>query len=231
MEFPKKSIYPLLYLVGLVILIYLFWNTPFLYPLKLLVVFFHESSHALATILTGGRVAEMVVVFQQGGHVLSQGGNRFIILNAGYLGSLLWGFLIYLVATFSRADKFTMMILGSSIGIITILFVRDWFTLLFGIMVATVMILSARYLHEKINDFVLRLIGLTSMIYVPLDIFSDTLQRSHLVSDARMLAEEYGGATLIWGGIWLLISIFLIVLCLQWTIRKPKIEQTELNHS
>jgi len=48
------------------------------------------------------------------------------------------------------------------------------------------MILAARYLGEGLNDFLLRLIGLTSMVYVPHDIYSDTIAHSSMLSDARM---------------------------------------------
>lgn len=85
----------LFYLLGMLSLIILGWEYALLYPLKLLVVFFHESSHALATLLTGGNVQELVLVKEEGGHVISTGGNRFISLSAGYLGSLLWGIVIY----------------------------------------------------------------------------------------------------------------------------------------
>jgi len=53
-------------------------------------------------------------------------------------------------------------------------------------------------------------IGLTSMIYVPYDIFSDTIARPGLPSDAHMLADEFGGATVLWGGAWLVISVVMI---------------------
>jgi hypothetical protein len=76
------------------------------------------------------------------------------------------------------------------------------------------MILVARYLGEEVNDFLLRLIGLTSMVYVPHDIYSDTIAHSSLLSDARMLANEYGGATVLWGAAWLAISVILILYCL-----------------
>jgi len=210
----------LLYLIGILALIVILWNHAILYPLKILVVFFHESSHAIATIVSGGSVKEMVVVFQQGGHVISQGGNQFLILNAGYLGSLVWGFLIYVVATFSNADKLTMMSLGIVVAIITLFFVSNLFAILFGVATVLAMIFSGKYLSNKINDFLLRVIGLTSMIYVPLDIFSDTIYRSNLISDARMLAEQYGGATVIWGGVWLILSLITIFLCLRWTLKK-----------
>ncbi|HHI69922.1 MAG TPA: M50 family peptidase, partial [Rhodobacteraceae bacterium] len=75
---------------------------------------------------------------------------------------------------------------------------------------------SARYVPHDVNDLALRVIGLTSMIYVPLDIFSDTIARSGIRSDAYMLAERFGGATVIWGGLWLLISLAVIGVCFRY---------------
>jgi hypothetical protein len=81
------------------------------------------------------------------------------------------------------------------------------------------MILAARYLGEGLNDFLLRLIGLTSMVYVPHDIYSDTIARSSLLSDARMLAHEYGGATVLWGAAWFTVSVVLILSCLNSSVK------------
>jgi hypothetical protein len=207
------------YLFVLLVLIAGLWDYPVLLPLKLLVVFFHESSHALATVLTGGRVAEMVVVAQQGGHVMSLGGNRFITLSAGYLGSLAWGMVIYTIATVTHWDRMAMFILGLGIAAITLIFVSNGFALAFGLLTAIAMMLAARFLNRDVNDFLLRLIGLTSILYVVLDIYSDTIARSHLRSDARMLAEEFGGATLLWGGLWIAISVLAMLGCLYWSIK------------
>ena len=201
--------------IAIVVAIFFLWNTVFLYPLKLLVVFFHESSHAIATILTGGKVIALEVVPQAGGHVISSGGNRFITLTSGYLGSLLWGILIFSMAVSSNLDRTVMAILGALLITITALLGSNTFVLLFGIATGITMLLSAKFLSAKINDFLLRIIGLTSMLYVPLDIYSDTIARSHLRSDAYMLAEEFGGATIIWGGIWLFISLLFIFFSLR----------------
>jgi hypothetical protein len=173
-------------------------------------LFFHEMSHALATILTGGIVQEMAVTLLQGGHVLSTGGSRFIILNAGYLGSLILGAIIYLLARHTRWDRTISALLGLIILVISLFFVRNFFGFFFGIASGLVLLWLARYSSEKINDILLRVVGLTSMIYVPLDIFSDTISRSYLRSDARMLAEEFGGATILWGGIWIVLSVIVI---------------------
>jgi hypothetical protein len=209
-------------LLGMLILIFVLWEYPVLYPLKLLVVFFHESSHALAALFTGGSVDELVIDPQQGGHVLSRGGNRFVTLTAGYLGSLLWGMLIYLGAVKTPFHKAIMFLLGLSVIGITLLFARNVFGLAFGGMAGALMLLAARYLAAAPNEFLLRLIGLTSMLYAPLDIYSDTIARSHLRSDARMLAEEFGGATILWGGLWSGVSIAGIFYCLRWSLRQVR---------
>jgi hypothetical protein len=215
-----KQLSLLILLLGLIIIA---WDYSILYPLKLLVVFFHESSHALAALLTGGSVKELIINKDQGGHVISQGGNQFIILSAGYIGSLLWGVVIYLTSVKTNYDKTIMAVLAVSIIIITVVFSRSLFSWLFGLLTGGAMLLMAKYLAEKYNDFALRVIGLTSMMYAPLDIYSDTISRSYLPSDAYLLAEYTGGATILWGGIWIIISVIVIFYCLKSTLNTAKI--------
>ena len=208
-----------LFLVIVLIAIFFLWNHIILFPLKVLVVFFHESSHALMTVLTGGKVETLVVNANQGGYVISRGGSRFLILSAGYLGSLVWGAVIYLIAVRTRKDKTAMAILGGMIVGIALLFGGNLFGIGFCLLSGVIMIGLGFKASEKVNDFILRLIGLTNMIYAPLDIYSDTISRSHLRSDAYMLAEEFGGATLIWGGLWLVISVVVVIFALWWGMR------------
>ena len=192
------------------------WQTPAVLPLKLLVVFFHEASHAVAIIATGGEVVTLSVSSDQGGFVLSRGGNRFVALTAGYLGSLVVGLGLLMAATRTIADRKVMAICGAMTLLIAGLYVREVFALAFGFGTGAVMLLMARYLGHHANDLGLRVIGLASLIYVPYDIFSDTIARSDLRSDARMLAEEFGGTTVMWGGIWLVISLAIIGWCLRY---------------
>lgn len=208
------------YLIAWLVSLFFLWDSILLYPLKLLTVFFHESSHALVAVLTGGKVAELVITPYQGGHVISVGGLRFLTLSAGYLGSLGWGAAIYIAAVRSRYDKEIMMTLGSAIITITFVFIGNLFGLIFSMITGLALIGLGLKASAKVNDFILRLIGLTSIMYVPLDIVSDTILRSHLRSDARMIAEEIGGATLMWGGLWLLASIYAIFQCFRASLRK-----------
>ena len=208
-----------LILFSVIIAIFFLWSTPALYPLKLLIVFFHESSHALMTIATGGQVIELEIDRMQGGHVISAGGNRFITLTAGYLGSLIWGVVIYLLAVGSKYDKAIMFCLGIIIMAVTTLFVRDLFAFGFGGLTGLFMILMGVKAPMQINDIILRVIGVTSMLYVPLDVYSDTIVRTSLRSDAFMLAEEFGGTTVLWGTIWLLVSVVILIAKLKISLK------------
>ena len=202
-------------LIALIGLIAVLWQTPAVLPLKILIVFLHELSHAIATILTGGSVVSMTVDPQQGGMVVSRGGARFVILTAGYLGSLLIGVALFIGALRTGWDRVIMGLMGALMLAVTALYLRDGFAIGFGAVTGGLMLLVARFLPQDVNDLLLRVIGLSSMIYVPLDIFSDTIARSHLNSDARMLSEEFGGPTLSWGGAWLILSALVIFWCLR----------------
>ncbi|GMU91148.1 MAG: hypothetical protein AMXMBFR4_02060 [Candidatus Hydrogenedentota bacterium] len=92
-------------LAGLAACIAVLWDTPALYPLRLLVVFFHELSHRAAAVVTGGRIVEIQLNAQEGGLCVTSGGSRFAVLSAGYLGSLACGAFIVIVASRTRADR------------------------------------------------------------------------------------------------------------------------------
>ena len=97
---------------------------------------------------------------------------------------------------------------------------REAFPLWFGLLTGLAMLMMAKFLGHMANDFILRIIGLTSMIYVPWDIFSDTLARSELRSDAYIIAEVYGGTTIMWGALWLVASIVTILFCLKFSLKR-----------
>ncbi|MCK4711644.1 MAG: M50 family metallopeptidase, partial [Marinosulfonomonas sp.] len=207
-------------LIAITALVFVLWNTPVILPLKILIVFLHEIAHGLAALLTGGSIESISLSPQQGGLTVTRGGNLFVVMSAGYVGSLLIGVVVFLIALKSTADRALMAVLGIATLLVTALYLREWFALAFGVGTGALMLAMARYLSHRINDLVLRIIGLTSMIYVPYDIFSDTIARSHIRSDAYMLAERFGGATMMWGGLWLLISLAVIGVCLRYGLGK-----------
>ncbi|HGG06481.1 MAG TPA: M50 family peptidase [Aliiroseovarius sp.] len=203
-------------LLLLTALVFVLWQTPVATPVKILIVFMHEVSHGLAALATGGRIEAITVSLQQGGLTTTRGGSLFAILSAGYLGSLVLGVAILLVALRTHLDRALMALLGAAMVAISAFYIRDWFAFGFGMGSGGLMLAAARFLPRDVNDLILRLIGLTSLIYVPYDIFDDTIRRASESSDAYMLADRFGGATMMWGGLWLVISALVIVASLRW---------------
>ena len=146
---------------------------------------------------------------------MTRGGNLFAILSAGYLGSLILGAALLMVALRSTADRAVTAALGAIMLLVTLLYVRDLFAVVFCVVAGLVLLGMARFLGHTANDMALRVIGLTSLIYVPYDIFDDTIARSTLRSDANMLAEAFGGTAMIWGGIRLVLSGLVIAWCMR----------------
>jgi hypothetical protein len=200
-------------LLALTAFVFALWQTPFVVPLKILVVFLHELSHALAAWGTGGSVLQISLSPQQGGFAITRGGNLFLILSAGYLGSLVLGAALLMVALRSTADRLVCALLGAVMLLVTLFYVRDLFAAAFCILAGVSLLGMARFLSHAANDMALRVIGLTSLIYVPYDIFDDTIVRSNQRSDAYMLADAIGGTAMMWGGLWLVLSGLVIFWC------------------
>ena len=181
---------------------------------KFLLFLCHEVSHGLAALATGGSIKEIQVVQQEGGHAITAGGSRFWILTAGYLGSLMWGGLILILAARTHLGKLISAVIGIGMILISIFYLPNSFGFFFGVGFGAVLILVGRLLPESINEWLLRVIGLTSCLYAILDIKSDILDRPHLQSDARMLHEEITPyiSTTVWGVLWMGIAI-VVTLC------------------
>jgi hypothetical protein len=212
-------------LVGLLALctgaIWVLWPTPLVYPLKIFVVMLHEISHGAAALVTGGRVERITLDPMQGGATYARGGNAFIMLSAGYLGSLLWGLLLIRLSrgATTRVRKSTMA-LGILLMLVSVAVVRGWFGLPFGLLVGLVLIFIGRRASVPFQRGVLLVLGVTSAMYALLDIRSDVLQRPGLRSDAFMLSELTGIPTIVWGIVWIGLGATACALALRNEFRR-----------
>jgi len=203
------------------VFIFALWSTKYLYPLKMLTVFFHEASHAIAAVLTGGKVTAFELNPNQSGLVRSQGGSQFWLSTSGYLGSCLWGSLIYLSAARSKLDRWVLGLLGLIMVFIPLYFGGNDYSRWFGIFGGLATMITAYFLPVPICDLILRVTGLTSMSYAVLDIQYDVLTRTDRRSDAVILADNLGGSAIMWGVIWIALSLLVIALTIKFSFRKP----------
>jgi hypothetical protein len=196
-------------MVGMLVVVMLLWSTVVIYPLKILVVFFHELSHGLTALITGGSIVEIAMVAEEGGHCVTAGGNGFLITSAGYLGSLIWGAAILIFAARTKYDKEILTALGVLMIAVALIYVRPLagFGFVFSIACGAAMVVIARVLGGRISDILLRIIGLTSCMYAVLDIKSDIIDRDGLQSDAWQLSQNVGLPVWFWGFLWIAIAI------------------------
>jgi hypothetical protein len=214
-----------LILCGIWLVVVLLWNTVWVLPLKLFVVLLHELSHGIAALVTGGSIVELQVTGNEAGHCVTRGGVAFVVVSAGYLGSLAFGVVLLLVGTRTRASPYVAALLGALIVLVAFRFMPGWtfgkgFAGLTGVALAVTALLPS-----IVPEIALRVIGVTSCLYVFLDIKHDVLDRDHPQSDASQLADMTGVPGVVWGLLWIGVSIVVTVLAAKWAVTGARAAQ------
>lgn len=203
----KRLLGPLL----IAAVVYAFWSTVFVWPLRVFVVLLHEVSHGLAAVATGGRIVSIELSPAEGGLCTTAGGWPFVVTSAGYLGSALWGalFLVFGTRGRPRAHRALVGTLGAALAALTLAYVRNPFGFAYTLVAGVLLLGIARWLPDGASGFVLRLFGVTSLLYAPWDIVSDLILRSVASSDASALARMTGVPSVAWGVLWLAASVLV----------------------
>jgi len=197
------------------------WDLPVLLPLRLLVVVFHEAGHAIVALLTGGQVLSIQVGLDEGGQTLTSGGARLLILNGGYLGSLAAGIALLRLARSDGRGRTVLALLGLLLGAAAAVWFRPFLSFGFGYTAATAfsLVVLARKAPAAVADWLVRSVGLFSVLYALLDIRSDVLSHGFAAgdvpSDAAMLAQLTHVPALLWGLGWVLVGGLLL-----WRLRR-----------
>lgn len=175
-------------------------------PFSWVMTLFHELSHGLAALLTGGRVEKITLNLLGGGLCHTRGGIRFVVLHAGYIGAVLFGILLYEMAdTLSR--RHTSMIAGALAGLCgltAVLYGRDILTWVILGVLAAVFVSVMKLQERRLARWALQFMGM----YVLLDALRAPL---HLLDgrhygDGAKLADLTGIPELIWVALWLAIG-------------------------
>jgi Peptidase M50B-like len=143
------------------------WSSFVVYPLKIFVVFLHEISHGLAALATGGSIRAIGLTFDEGGVCVTEGGSRFLILNAGYLGSLCWGALLLVLAARTRRSREIVGFIGAFTLVVTLLYVRSAFGIAYGLATGASLLLVAGKLPRTASEVLLTAIGVVSCLGPP----------------------------------------------------------------
>jgi len=200
-SFVKKYQFWLLLIAALVCR-----NTPILsIPFNWLESYFHEISHGLAAIATGGSIVSIQLFADGAGLCTSQGGIRFVTSFMGYAGAALWGALIYCLASAHlNIAKGVSLLIIALLVLTAVLWTRDILTLfILGILIL-LFSLKLKLADNQYVQLFLQLFGLIVLL--------NALMSPLYLLDGRALGD---GATLasitlipeiIWVAVWVLIA-------------------------
>lgn len=193
----------------------LFWNSILIFPIKLFVVLLHEISHGIIGIITGGEIKNIEVNLSLGGNCKISGGNSILIAFSGYIGSLIWGSLLFIFAN----NKKKLIIFTTTFAIILLYFAANYIIgatgIIFSLIYIAVLLVLPRYFSFNFNKILFSSIGLISCLYVVFDIKEDIFVSEFRITDAQILSEKVGLSPLFWGFIWLVLAIVIIYLLIK----------------
>ncbi len=217
----------LLIVTALAILSYFLWDSIFIYPLKIFVVILHELSHGLSAMLFGGKITNISINAMQGGYCSYMMPRSFIgevfTASAGYLGSIFWGCLILYMGIKYKTSRLILKIIAAVVLIMTVLFVREPFGILFSLLFSITIAFSAFKMPETFNDLLVKFMGIVTCLYALLDIKDDLIARTVAGSDSHAIAEKFHMPFLSIpiGILWIIISISALLFTLIYAFKKP----------
>jgi hypothetical protein len=118
------------------------------YPFRLFVTMIHELGHGMAAVLTGGSFVRFEVTRRGAGLAWTSGGSRFFIIQAGYLGTALFGAgLLYLTHRVRRPGRVAIGV-GVFIAVLTLAYTGISLSNLsvFETLVAAAVLIAGAYL-------------------------------------------------------------------------------------
>jgi hypothetical protein len=191
MAAPRRLLLPL----GIAALALLLWDSLVAFPFRIFVVF------------TGGAIESIDLRFDEGGVCRTRGGWPFLILNAGYLGSLIWGATFLVLGERRTRSRTAIAVIGAFTLVVTLLYVRTLFGFAYGLAAGFALLGVAARLRPAVSEILLAAIGATSALYAVWDIASDVLFRHSNESDAAALAQLTGIPAIVWGVAWIAVSL------------------------
>lgn len=205
----KKPNHPLEFIVLSVIAFGLVYIPYVHVPFSWTMTFFHEISHGMAALMTGGSIEKIVLNVDGSGLCYTRGGWRFITAFAGYSGAVLWGMLLFYIAQSNQQVKVPATLLAALLVFSAIFYARDVVTWGILAIIFTLFMLIIKLRNATMARLSLQFIGLFVLF--------DAIRAPLYLFDGRHVGD---GATLqnitmipeaLWIIIWLLIGIAGVV--------------------
>jgi len=172
--------------------------------------FFHEISHGLMAIITGGSIVSLTLNYDGSGLCVSQGGLLLLISFAGYFGSVVWGGLIYLLSDHMN-PRYSHMMMGMLITMLLLVLV------MWADKVSTYIILGAMIvLFSAMFKFADSLLLKTLLQFIGVFVLLDAVRSPMALIDGLDRGDGWQLADItllpefVWIGIWLLSGLTML---------------------
>ena len=187
----QQTLFILLY-IAFCALALITWKTLVAKPMRLMSVFLHEMSHAVACWITGGDVYNIEVYHNEGGVTRYAGGCRCLIIPAGYCGTSIWSMIFVILSGGKKTATFAASVLTGSLLLAlcyspnrTLIYV----SLAYAV-VTSICIYIEWFVYTPLLQFVILFYGVLIGLFAIADIKDDTIVRTVQASDAYACYKE-----------------------------------------
>ncbi len=190
-----------------------------MYPIRLFVTFLHEFGHAIGAVITGGWVEEVQINADGSGWTRTANGNRPITIMGGYLGSALFGNILFLVGARAKVLVKPMLAIVIASMLVTGFY---WYNSMFTtcVLVGFSAFLIFILLWTDWGGDILMFLGLASVLYIIQDF--NVGPKSDLKAYEEVMVFIPAN---IWMYIWLAVAVLLFVFNLRILFRTTRDHQ------
>ena len=201
------------------------WNTVLMKPIRLFSVFLHEIGHVIMALLFGSKIHSFQVNLDESGSVLTTSSGwlaNFAIASGGYLGGVLLS-IILLMLGYKFGGRYVLGITAIILVTVSAVFSGISVTLLYATAFSLFVILILMIKKKEVENTALEVLGIGAMTYGVYDTFIDTvlyeINKAVPViqgwdvrekTDAMQMGSITGIPAVVWGILWLGISLAVI---------------------
>src|SRR5215831_2381291 len=213
----KESIGFLLAATALTIVVsYAPFGFAVVYPLRLFVTFIHEGGHALAALLTLGRVDRLVIYANASGETYTRGGLSPLIASAGYLASTIYGASLLMLLHDGGRAKAVLTVTAALILTLTGFFAANSFSLFIGVALTGLLLWVAIGWSARWAHFFLSFLAVQCCLNALYDLKTLFLisATTNMHSDAVNMQQATMIPAIFWASLWIILSILALAFAL-----------------
>jgi len=188
-------------------------------PFSWMETFFHEMSHGLMALITGGSIQQVILHMDGSGECLTEGGWQFAVVWAGYAGAVFWGGLIYLSATLFRKHPAKILLLMLLIFLLNIqlLWIRDGTSLIIMLTISAIFLAAYYFGGTFIIRYFMQFTGLYILLGAarsPLALVDGEDEGDGFILEGLTAVPE-----LVWVGVWELLALLAVFYLYRLSVR------------